>query len=157
MKSFNVWARQAHVTRVSRSIRASAGGSLACKARCAHIDQAFGDRRSKLRGLPLLPRGMLLRASAAASHPLPLLPARTGGRGGAPPRFHAAKLEALKGRLLRSSSSTLSCSCSPSPSPGDGGKGSAHSLFDVIPLQISLVCSILNVYRLIMFLFWETV
>jgi hypothetical protein len=135
------------------------------------IDQALGARRPRprLRGLPLLPRGMLLRASAAASHPLLLLPARTGGRGGAPPRFHAAKLDALNGRLLRSSSSTLSCSCSPSPSPGDGGKGSAHSLFDVIPfmsdetpfsisvLQISLGCSILNVYRLSMFLFWETV
>ncbi|XP_066399059.1 uncharacterized protein [Miscanthus floridulus] len=82
---------------------------------------------------------MLLRASAAASHPLPLLPARTGGRGGAPPRFHAAKLEALKGRLLRSSSSTLSCSCSPSPSPGDGGKGSAHSLFDELSVLSPVV------------------
>jgi hypothetical protein len=81
----------------------------------------------------LLPRGMLLLpASAAASYPL-LLPARTGGQGGA--RIHAAKLQALNGRLLRSSFSTLSCSCSPSPSPGDGGEDSARSLFDVIPFM----------------------
>jgi hypothetical protein len=76
---------------------------------------------------------MLLHASSAAYHPLFLVPARTGDRGGAPPRLHAAKLQTLNGLQLRSSFSALSCSCSPSPSPGDGGKRSARSLFDVIP------------------------
>ncbi|KAG0542787.1 hypothetical protein BDA96_02G134100 [Sorghum bicolor] len=80
---------------------------------------------------------LLLPASAAASHPLLLLPARTGGQGGA--RIHAAKLQALNGRLLRSSFSTLSCSCSPSPSPGDGGEDSARSLFDELSVLSPVV------------------
>ncbi|OQU88976.1 uncharacterized protein LOC8059761 isoform X1 [Sorghum bicolor] len=79
---------------------------------------------------------LLLPASAAASYPL-LLPARTGGQGGA--RIHAAKLQALNGRLLRSSFSTLSCSCSPSPSPGDGGEDSARSLFDELSVLSPVV------------------
>ncbi|NP_001152337.2 uncharacterized protein LOC100285976 [Zea mays] len=82
---------------------------------------------------------MLLHASSAAYHPLFLVPARTGDRGGAPPRLHAAKLQTLNGLQLRSSFSALSCSCSPSPSPGDGGKRSARSLFDELSVLSPVV------------------